>query len=210
VTDAAPGRCPLYRSSGADRIQIRPASPEPDARLPRPGISDRGREVYSPRHANDHEAVSTEPLATYSERLLEVRRHFTLYDDRVAVEARWFPNRKFEHVVKLATLKGHCQEITVRYRMYRYAGWTMAIGAMACAACYYYDAQDVALRALGYVALSVTICGVVLMALTHPNRRIRFARFLTQAGRAGLDIGSAGNDIATFEKFVQQVRRQIH
>jgi len=48
------------------------------------------------------------------------------------------------------------------------------------------------------------------MALTYPHRRIRFARFPTQAGRIGLDIGSAGNDLASFEKFVQQVRRQIH
>jgi len=210
VTDAAPGRRPLYRKSGADRIPISPARSEPDARLPHSGISDRGRDRYSPRHANDHEAVSTEPLANYSECLLEVRRHFTLYDDRVVVEARWFPNRNFEHVVKLATLKGQFQEITVRYRMHRNAGWIIAIGALAYAVCQYYNAQDVALRAVGYAALGVTICGAVLMALTYPNRRIRFARFLTQAGRAGLDIGSAGNDIATFEKFVQQVRRQIH
>jgi len=40
------------------------------------------------------------------------------------------------------------------------------------------------------------------------NRRIHFARFHTQAGRAGLDIGSAGHYIATFETFVEQVRRQ--
>jgi hypothetical protein len=154
--------------------------------------------------------VSKEPLATYSERLLEVRRHFTLYDDRVVVEARWFLNRRFERVVSLATLKGEFREIMVRYRMYRYAGWIMAIGALAYAACYYYNAQDVALRGVGYAALGVTICGAVLMALTFPNRRIRFARFRTQAGRVGLDIGSAGNDITTFEKFVQQVRRQIY
>jgi hypothetical protein len=174
----------------------------------------RGKEVSSALHrcganAKDYEAVSTQPLATYSERLLEVRRDFTLYDDRVVVQARWFPNRKFEHVVKLASLKGAIQEITIRYRMYRYAGWVLAIGALAYAVCYY-NAQGVALGAVGYVALSVTICGAVFMALTYPHRRIRFARFHTRAGRIGLDIGSAGNDLATFEKFVQQVRRQIH
>ena len=153
--------------------------------------------------------MSTQPLATYSERLLEVRRDFTLYDDRVVVQARWLLNRRFEHVVTLATLKGEFQEITIRYRMYRYAGWLMAIGALAFAVCYY-NAPNMVLRAVGYVALSVTICGAVFMALTYPHRRIRFARFHTQAGRVGLDIGSAGNDIAAFEKFVQQVRRQIH
>jgi hypothetical protein len=152
--------------------------------------------------------VSTPPRATYSERLLEVRRDFALYDDRVVVEARWFPNRKFEHVVKLDTLKGEVQEIMVRYRMYRYAGWIMAVGALAYAACFYYG-QDMNLQVAGYVALAVAICGAVLLALTYPDRRIRFARFLTRAGRIGLDIGSAGNDSDTFERFVQQVRRQI-
>lgn len=152
--------------------------------------------------------MSTSPLATYSERLLEVRRDFALYDDRVVVQARWFPNRRFEHVVKLATLQRDFQEITIRYRMYRYAGWILAVGALAYAACYYY-AQDTTLQVVGYVALSVAIGGAVLMALTYPIRRIRFARFPTRAGRIGLDIGSAGNDIAAFEKFVEQVRRQI-
>ena len=92
--------------------------------------------------------------------------------------------------------------------MYRYAGWILAIGSLAYAACYY-NAQDM-VQAVGYVALGVTICGAVFMALTYPNRRIRFARFRTQADRIGLDIGSAGNAIAAFEKFVQQVRRQIY
>ncbi len=153
--------------------------------------------------------MSTEPLATYSERLLEVRRNFALYDDRVVVQARWFPQRRFEHVVKLAALNGEFQEVTIRYRMYRYAGWLLAIGALAYAVCHY-NAETTAFRAVGYVALGVTICGVALMAVTYPQRRIRFARFHTPAGRIGLDIGSAGNDSAAFAKFVQQVRRQIH
>jgi hypothetical protein len=151
--------------------------------------------------------MSTQPLATYSERLLEVRRDFTLYDDRVVVQARWYFNRRFEHVVKLAALKAEFQEITIRYHMYRYAGWLLAIGALAYAVCSY--AQNTTLQAAGYVALSITILGAVSLVLTYPHRRIRFARFPTQAGRIGLDIGSAGNDSNTFEKFVQQVRRQI-
>jgi len=152
--------------------------------------------------------VSTPPLASYSERLLEVRRDFSLYEDRVVVEARWYLKRKFEHVVKLDTLKGEVEEITVRYRMNRYAGWVLAIGALVYAACFY-SAQDMALQTVGYVALGVTIGGAVLVALTYPNRRIRFARFPTRAGRIGLDIGSAGNDSDTFDRFVKQVRRQI-
>jgi len=156
----------------------------------------------------DRHAVNTQPLATYSERLLEVRRDFALYEDRVVVQARWFPNRRFQHVVKLATLRGDFEEITIRYRMYRYAGWIVALGALVFAVCTY-DAQGGTLGIVGYGALGVTICGIALMAATYAHRRIRFARFPTQAGPAGLDIGSAGNDSATFENFVCQVRRQI-
>ncbi len=152
--------------------------------------------------------MSTQPLARYSERLLEVRRDFTLYDDRIVVNARWYFYRRFEHVVKLTALTGEFQEITIRYRIYRYAGWLMAIGALAYAVCYY-NAPESALGAVGYVALCAAFCGAVFMALTYPHRRIRFARFRTKTGRIGLDIGSAGSDAAAFEEFVQHVRRQI-
>jgi hypothetical protein len=57
--------------------------------------------------------------------------------------------------------------------------------------------------------LGVTICGLLLMALAYPRRRIRFARFPSQSGRIGLDVGSAGSDPAAFEGFVRQVRRRI-
>ena len=152
--------------------------------------------------------MNAEPLAHYTERLLEVRRDFALYDDRVVVQARWFPNRRFEHVVKLAALQGDVQESIVRYRMYRYAGWIVAVGALAYAACYY-NSQDAVMQALGYAAFAVMIGGAMLMTLTYTRRRLRFARFRTQGGRVALDIGSAGNDPAAYEQFVQQVRRRI-
>ena len=150
--------------------------------------------------------MSDQPLATYSERLLEVRRDFALYADRVVVRARWFPRRTFEHVVKLADLTGKFEEITIRYRMYRYAGWVLAVAALVFAACFYY-AQETGLRALGHVALAAAICGAVLLALTYPHRRIRFARFRAKSGRIGLDVGSTGNP-DVFTRFVDQVSRQ--
>ena len=152
--------------------------------------------------------MSTEPLATYTERLLEVRREFVLYDDRVVVRARWLPNRKFEHVVRLAALRADFEEITIRYRMYRYAGWIIALGALAFAVSTY-SAPNAAIGIIGYGGLGILLCGAVLLAVAYPHRRIRFARFHTHAGPAGFDIGSAGNDAATFEGFVRQVRRQI-
>lgn len=152
--------------------------------------------------------MSTAPLATYSERLLEVRRDFALYEDRVVVQARWFFNRRFEHVVNLASLKSEVQEISIRYRMHRYAGWLLALSLLAYAVCSYH-AQNASLQAVGVVALIASIGAAAFLAMTYPNRRIRFARFRLQDGRIGLDIGDAGNATAAFEDFVQQVRRQI-
>ena len=139
--------------------------------------------------------MSTEPLATYSERLLEVRREFALYDDRVVVRARWFPNRRFEHVVKLATLKRECQEITVRYRciVMRAGSWYQGTGVCRLLLLRPGPARSRRLRGLGRRDLRR-----VLMALTYPHRRMRFARFPTRrSDRAG--HRQRGNDVAAFE-----------
>ena len=55
--------------------------------------------------------MSTQPIATYTERLLEVQRAFALHADRVVVSARWYVFRRFEHVVPLAALKPESQQI---------------------------------------------------------------------------------------------------
>jgi hypothetical protein len=65
--------------------------------------------------------VSTASLATHSERLLEVRRDFTLYADRIVVRARWFFTRRFEHVVQLTALTGEVHFVRqVRRQIRRY------------------------------------------------------------------------------------------
>ena len=153
-------------------------------------------------------AASATPIATYTERLLEVRREFELYEDRVVVRARWRLKGSFEHVVQLATLKAEIQELNIRYRVYRYAGWVMAMGGLVFAAAYYH-AKGGPLGMVGHIAMFVMIIGTTAMALTYPNRRIRFARFNSKSGRAGLDIGCAGNDTAVFKQFVEQVRQRI-
>lgn len=152
--------------------------------------------------------VVPEPIATYTERLLEVRRAFALYDDRVVVRAKWLLKGRFEHVVKLSTLSAEIQELTIRYRIYRRAGWVLAVGALGFAASYY-SAKGGPLSTLGHIAMGIMILGVMLMAMTYRNRRVAFARFNTKAGKPGLDIGSAGNRLETYQAFVQQVRKRI-
>lgn len=153
-------------------------------------------------------AMNAQPIATYTERLLEVRREFELYEDRVVIRAHWLLKGRFEHTVKLATLKPEIQELNIRYRLYRYAGWVMAIGGITFAVAYHYT-HGGPLGIVGQVAMGAMILSTGVMALTFPNRRIRFARFNTKAGRPGLDIGCAGNGTAVFKEFVEQVRRRI-
>ena len=51
--------------------------------------------------------------------------------------------------------------------------------------------------------------GSGLFAVTHPNRRIRFARVESKSGRGGLDIGMAGNSAEAYQAFVDKTKRQI-
>ncbi|HEY3445137.1 MAG TPA: hypothetical protein VGK67_02190 [Myxococcales bacterium] len=149
-----------------------------------------------------------EPIATYSERLPEVRRIFTLYPDRVVVEARWLWRGRFQTTVLLGALKPEVRRIAVRYRLHRYAGWAFALSLLGFAALFY-QSKSAALGGLGILSVAVAVASGAVLMLTYPIRRIVFARFDPRAGRGGLDIGFAGNDAATFEAFVEQVRRQI-
>jgi hypothetical protein len=151
---------------------------------------------------------STEPLAVYSERLLEVRRRFVLYPDRVVVEARWLLKGNFEHTVRLASLKSQHRRLVVRYRLFWYAGWTLAIGALLFAMAFH-QAHGGPVGLGGYATLAVAIVGAVMLAVTYPLRRLEFVRFDAKSGRGGLDIGSAGNDAARFERFVGLVEQQV-
>ncbi len=150
-----------------------------------------------------------EPLATYSERFLEVRRRFALYPDRVVVEARWRWRGRFETTVPLGTLRPEVRYVTVRYRLHRYAGWALALSLLGLAAAVYRPGGTVLTTGLAILGGAVAAGSAAVLLLTHRIRRTVFARFDPRAGRGGLDIGIAGNDAATFEAFVGQVRRQI-
>ncbi len=149
-----------------------------------------------------------EPIATYTERLIEVSRRFSLYKDRVVVKARWLLKGRHEVTVLLNTLSGEQNPITIRYRMFRYAGWVMAIGAL-CFAMVYYNAKGGPIGILGYLTLSLAALGAAFTATTYPNRYIRFTRFMTKSGRPGLDVGFAGNSADAYKEFVEKVKRQI-
>lgn len=149
------------------------------------------------------------PLATYTERLLEVRRVFDLYRDRVVVRAHWLlKNKRIEHTVRLDSLKAAPREVKVRYRMHRYAGWVLAIGALIFAAAYY-KAQGGPLGIVGYIGAAVTAVGVMLMAMTYNKRHVTFLRFDPITPPGGLDIARAGPDVERFDEFIKLLKKQI-
>ena len=149
-----------------------------------------------------------EPIATYTERLIEVRRDFALYKDRVVVQARWLFKGRFETTVQLDTLSGKTRDMIIRYRMFRYAGWVMALTLLGFAMLRY-NAKGAPFGIFDYISLSLAVLGASFTASTYPNRRIRFTRFDAKSGRAGLDVGFAGNSAAAFKEFVDKVSRQI-
>jgi hypothetical protein len=151
---------------------------------------------------------TSEPLAVYSERLLEVRRRVLLYPDRVVVEARWLLKGRFEHTVRLGSLKRQHRRLVIRYRVFRYAGWVLAVGLLLFAVAFH-EAKGGPIGLGGYVTLAVAVVGGLVVVVTYPLRRLLFARFDAKSGRGGLDIGSAGNDTATFEGFVRLVEQQV-
>jgi hypothetical protein len=153
-------------------------------------------------------ASTSEPLAKYSEHLLEVRRDFVLFPDRVVVTARWLLRGRFEVVVPLGRLVPGHRRVIVRYRFFRYAGWVLAIGALTFAALYY-PSRGENLSPVALCALAVAVAGALGTALAYPLRRLEFARFLTPTGRPGLDVGVGRGDAATFAAFVRAVDREI-
>lgn len=148
------------------------------------------------------------PLATYSERLLEVRRDFALFPDRVVVRARWLRKGTFESVVQLDSLSPQPREFLVRYRVHRHASWVMALSLLAFAMIVY-SAKGAPLGPFAYLVLAISVPASAVTLLTFRHRRIRFARFEARSGKGGLDVGQAGSDPATFQAFVAATRQQI-
>lgn len=146
------------------------------------------------------------PIATYKERLLQVQRTFTLYPDRVEVQAHWRFGRDFTHTIPLNTLKPATRETYIRYRYFRYALLITAIGVIF-AAWPMYPTISWPLPAYSIAGIVVAVIGLILFALTYP--KILFVRFDSQAGEPGLDIARSGPDKARFEDFVEAVRKQV-
>ncbi len=150
--------------------------------------------------------TSETPLATYTERLPQVRREFRLYPDRVEVAARWTLGRTFRITVKLADLSGQVNRFRVKNRWMPRA---VMVGSAAVA-------YALVLSRSGYPAWvqkaavwGWPVAGLAFaLALICLPRRL-FVHFPRSNGKPGLDICQAGPDRARFEAFVAAVRQCI-
>jgi hypothetical protein len=145
-------------------------------------------------------------LATYTERLPQVRRVFHLYRDRLEIHAKWTIGKTYETTVKLADLTPQVKRFFVRNRWFKRS---ILIGALAIAAAVVFTRGDYPewLRRNAQLCWAVAIgCGG-MACLTYSRQQ--FACFVRRDGQPGVDICSAGPDRARFDEFVEQVQNRI-
>lgn len=149
---------------------------------------------------------SPQPLATYTERLPQVRRTFHLFPDRVEIEAKWTLGKDYRTTVQLSGLTPQYKLHTIRNRWFKKA---IMIGSLAAAAAVVFTRGDYPewLRRNALLGWVVAAACALIAFITFPRRR--FARFSQKSGRPGLDIFDAGPDRARFEEFLSQVQKRI-
>jgi hypothetical protein len=147
-----------------------------------------------------------DPIATYTERLLQVQRTFTLYPDHVQVQAHWRFGRNYTNNIPLDSLKPTTRETYIRYHFFRQALLIATIG-LIFAVWPMYPRIPWPLPPYSIAGIIVTLIGLILAAFTYP--KILFLRFDSQKKAPGLDIARSGPDKAHFDDFVEAVRKQI-
>ncbi|HEX2970803.1 MAG TPA: hypothetical protein VHP11_00625 [Tepidisphaeraceae bacterium] len=147
------------------------------------------------------------PIATYTERLIQVRRTFTLFPDQVQVQAHWRFGRDYTHTIQLDSLKPTTRQLYIRYRYFRHALLITTVG-LIFAIWPLYPQIPWPLPPYAIAGIVLTLVGLVLFALTYP--KILFIRFDPHKKEgSGLDIARSGPDKARFDEFVETVRKQI-
>lgn len=147
-----------------------------------------------------------QPLATYTERLPQVKRVLRLYRDRIEIDAAWTLGKNYQTTVRLEDLTPQVKRFFVRNRWFKRS---ILIGSMAVAAAVVFTRPDYPewLRRNALLGWAVASGCAMMAFVTFPNRQ--FARFSKRDGRPGLDICSAGPDRARFEEFLEQVQRRV-
>jgi hypothetical protein len=146
------------------------------------------------------------PIATYTERLPQVRRVFRLYADRVEVAAKWTFGRNFRIVVKLADLSGQIQRFNVKNRWFPKG---VMIGSIAVGFALVLSRSGYPELVRRIAVMGWPVAGLAYAVALFSLPRRQFVHFPRANGQPGLDICKAGPDQARFEAFVGEVRKGI-
>jgi hypothetical protein len=147
-----------------------------------------------------------EPIATYTDRLPQVRRSFALYSDRVEVEAVWTLGRAHRNVVRLDDLAPAYTQFYVRNRWGKRA---FLIGCLAAATAVVFGQESYAPGFHTAAKFLWGIAGAGLMLTVMSIRKTRFIRFSRIDGKAGLDMAAAGSRKGEMQSFADRVKKQI-
>lgn len=147
-----------------------------------------------------------QPLATYTERLPQVRRDFALYADRVEILASWTAGKSHRARVLLADLSPKVTAILVRNRWLKKSIMIGAL-ALACAAVLSRGDYPDFVRRTALLGWPVAALCAGVAVICFPKRR--FARFVRKDGKVALDICQAGPDRGRFEEFIKKIQQQI-
>jgi len=146
------------------------------------------------------------PLATYTERLPQVRRVLRLYRDRVEIDAAWTLGKNYSTVVKLDGLQPQVKRFYVRNRWFKRS---IMLGSMAVAAAIVFTRGGYPEWLMRNALLGYPIAAICASIALMTAIRRQFARFSTKSGPPGLDICRAGPDSARFDDFIEQIQRRI-
>lgn len=149
---------------------------------------------------------SADPIARYTERLLQVRREIELFPDRIEIRAVWLLGKTHRMTVRLADLTPRYTEAAIRNRWVKRA---VVIGSFAVAAAVVFSRPGQGPWAQRASIAAWVVAGVCAVVLSQTVRKVRFVRLLRPDGKPGLDLAQAGPDAARFDEFVAAVRQQI-
>jgi hypothetical protein len=146
------------------------------------------------------------PLATYTERLPQVKRVLRLHKDHMEIDAAWTIGKNYHMDVQFQDLSPEVSRFYVRNRWFKPS---ILIGSLAVATAAVFGHGDYP-QALKYVTSfgwPVAIVCVIVAFMSY--RRRQFARFSRKDGKPGLDICDAGPDRRKFDEFVRETQRRI-
>jgi hypothetical protein len=147
-----------------------------------------------------------DPIASYTERLPQVTRTFTLHSDHVLVQAHWRVKGDFTNKVPLAALKPQYKELKIRNKLFKPAAVVLAAGVVLVAFGLY-PQWPRALSGSLLAGMLMVVVGGVLSGWWY--RAVRFVRFDSDKGKPGLDMARAGPDRDSFDEFIERVQKQI-